>query len=90
MKQVTLPIKQNTIALPEEWVQAMNTSEVTAVSLGDVLVIRPLESVSYEPQIEDQVLTAVEAFDQAEQEGRLKSLGNKKFKDLRNEAESIN
>ena len=89
MMPTTLKVRENILTLPREWVEAFPTDEVAAVMLGDVLVVRPIPTVVYDPETEQRVLDAVGEFEKEREAGRLRELGDKGFDELRAEAEEL-
>ena len=89
MSPTTLKVKKNSVSLPADWVKTYGVDEVAAVPLGDVLVLRPVKTVTYSFEAEAKALEAVRAFKQSKNKGDVRELGDKKFADLLKEAEVL-
>ena len=89
MTIATLHLQHNVLTLPDEWLEDFKTDTVAAVRLGDVVVLRPVETVQYSPEAEKHALAAIAAFDEAKKNGEVYKLGDKMFKDLLKEADAI-
>ena len=77
MTYATLAIKEKTLTLPDEWVKQFPSKNIAATWLGDVLVMRPIKTVSYSKSTEAKALRAVVAHNQDKKAGRLKKLEGK-------------
>ncbi len=70
----TLSIKHNTLTLPREWVRELSDHHVAATWLGDMLIIRPVQTMKYSPVSERNALKAITAFERDRNAGRIKRL----------------
>lgn len=77
MTYTALSVKQNKITLPSEWLKAMDSKELAASWLGDLIIIRPIPTVDYSLKAEKRVLHAWQEFKKEEREGKTKKLTGK-------------
>ncbi len=89
MTYLPLTIKERTLTLPREWAEAFRSDDVVAIMFGDTLVVRPVHTVTYESDAEERALEAVAEFERERDAGLLRTLGNKGFLELRDEAKQL-